>query len=765
MFMSCTRAARSLAARTLAALLVAAPSWLSLSGCDGLDVTQATGLPDAAVALPEPAPRVPPAVIAPSEPGNTGGAEDAGSSPTPAHEGLPASQTGETPVTPGGTIEQTPGPVAPPDPPPPEADETPDAGASPTGPEPVALDCTALPEAPLEFESLEGFTSSEDFVFDAEGNYVGVDDNGNLVRITREGQKQLWSPSIGSTAGMGILPDGSVVFCELNQGAIKRAYPNGSVVVVLGGLLYPNGLDIGPDGFIYVAENAGGRVRRIDPDTGEFSIVALGLQGPNGVAFSNDPGLLYVGSFEGSGVYKIEIDTPGELGRASVFARPPGSRLLDPVLQCPDQEEGVDCQSDYYMKAKCQALANAVDCMPIDPCADLAEGEYCDFPSPGGTCQSGHCEPLPDPCAGLGEGDACEDSNYGITGTCQTSGGVLYCLPPNACAGKHAGDACEDAFSGPGQCERYEDSLYCEATDPCEGLAAGDRCVDFYSGPGTCQAYDDFVYCEAVNPCDGQASGDACVDFASGLSGTCHAYDDVLYCTLPNVCDDLAVGDPCEDPDSGVPEGTCQAYDDIVYCGLPNVCDGLAAGDACEDPDSGVAEGTCQSYGDYLYCLPPTACDGLAEGDPCRDEYFSDGVCQVQEGYPLYCAPPNACIGLADGDRCQDSIGAGTCLEGYCNYTGGGGGGGGGIDGLGVDACGNVYASEYVYGNLWRITPAGEIELAASLPSSWIPNIKWGRDVGGFSKSVMYVANRDNAGLFGVSVGVPGATEYYAVPR
>jgi len=137
-------------------------------------------------------------------------------------------------------------------------------------------------------------------------------------------------------------------------------------------------------------------------------------------------------------------------------------------------------------------------------------------------------------------------------------------------------------------------------------------------------------------------------------------------------------------------------------------------------------------------------------------------VC-VDEGGAPYCAPPNACRGLADGDPCQDPfMGTGTCQGGFCS---GDGQGGGGIDGLGVDACGNVYASEYTNGNVWRISPAGEIELLAQLPSGWIPNIKWGRELGGFSKDVMYVADRNGQRLFGIYVGVPGATEFFATSQ
>ena len=81
---------------------------------------------------------------------------------------------------------------------------------------------------------------------------------------------------------------------------------------------------------------------------------------------------------------------------------------------------------------------------------------------------------------------------------------------------------------------------------------------------------------------------------------------------------------------------------------------------------------------------------------------------------------------------------------------------------MGVDTCGNVYATEYTNGNVWRISPAGDIELLVELPSAWIPNVKWGRDLGGFSSQVMYVADRDQGRLFGVAVGVPGATEFFA---
>lgn len=645
-----------------------------------------------------------------------------------------------TPVTPGPV---TPGPVTP----------GPDTQPDPTEtPAPVALDCSALTPVPASFEVLQGFTSSEDFVFDEQGNYVGVDEDNNLVRISKDRERTLWLPKIGSLAGMGILRDGSVVFCEVQEGAIKRVYPNGAVEVVLGGLLYPNGLDIGPDGFVYVAENNAGRVRRINPDNGEFSIVAMGLQGANGVAFSDDPHLLYVGSFEGSGVYKVEIGEPGTLGTASVFARPPGSRLLEPTLACPDQVEGADCSSVGYTSGRCQALANVVDCLPVDPCPELEDGAVCDYPGLG-VCADQRCVVFPT-CEELGEGAPCEDPYVGEGGVCQAIDGTyLFCGLPNPCDGQDEGAACEDPYSGPGTCQFSDGYGYCSPPDPCAGKSDGDTCEDFYSGPGVCRFFDPtYGYCEPINPCEGLSGGDACVDYALG-EGTCQAIDDYIFCSPPGPCDGLSTGAECEDPFSG--PGVCQTIDEYTFCSPPGPCFGLEDGEACTDPYSG--DGVCQTVDGYNYCAPPNPCTGLAVGDACEDPYFGAGVCSDDIG-TLYCVLPNICVGRPEGDACEDPfLGPGSCQGGVCvTYEPSGGG----IDGMGVDACGNVYASEYVFGKVWRISPEGELELLTELPSGWIPNIKWGRGLGGFSRDTMYIADRDSGRLFGVYVGVPGATEF-----
>jgi sugar lactone lactonase YvrE len=545
------------------------------------------------------------------------------------------------------------------------------------------IDCT-LPPVPVSFTELEGFSDAEDFLFDEQGRYVGAGFDGNLVRIPLGGPKQLWRSDIDDTAGVVLLPDGSVLYCETEEGTLRRVYPNGSVTVVLGGLLYPNGMDLGPDGFVYVAENSGGRVRRVNPDTGEFSIVALGLQSPNGVAVGADPSLLYVGSFDGGGVYEVKLGAPGQLGQARVLVRLGSSELAEPAVLCPEQQPGVSCTPQgEYQAGECRRIANVVDCMPIDPCPGLADGEYCSYPL-FGECHAGRCEEQPEPCAGLVTGAACE------------------------------------IFEGfAGVCTAYDEQLYCEPPNACSGLEVGASCVDFF-GPGTCMQW------ELAEPAGPDVPADA--------------------------------GAPAVPP---------------VYCAPPNPCAEAASGDACEDYSVGA--GVCQGKEGALNCLPANVCEGQSEGAVCEDAFYGPGRCKLGPceesfygwdcapgGQILTCSPASDCTGLTDDTPCSHpELGSGVCRHGACSvpsYPSH-------IDGMGVDACGNVYATEYIVGVIWRISPSGAAEQLAKVPSRWIPNVEWGRDVGGFSREVLYVADRDLSRLFAVSVGIPSAAAAWARAR
>ena len=180
-----------------------------------------------------------------------------------------------------------------------------------------------IPAAPVPYETLTGFTGAEDFAFDSQGNYVAIDGNSNLVRITKQGVKTLWIPNVPQgTAGVVALPDDSVVICDVQNGSLKRAFPGStSLMTLIGGLQYPNGIDVGPDGFIYVAEDSGNRVRRVHPDTGVSTIVA-NMSHPNGIAFTDDATVMYVGSYNNGLIYKVEQPVPGQPGTVTTFVQP-----------------------------------------------------------------------------------------------------------------------------------------------------------------------------------------------------------------------------------------------------------------------------------------------------------------------------------------------------------------------------------------------------------------------------------------------------------
>jgi hypothetical protein len=87
----------------------------------------------------------------------------------------------------------------------------------------------------------------------------------------------------------------------------------------------------------------------------------------------------------------------------------------------------------------------------------------------------------------------------------------------------------------------------------------------------------------------------------------------------------------------------------------------------------------------------------------------------------------------------------------------------GGFDGINVDACGNVYVTEYIRGDIWRITPDGaQVEKFVSLPSSWIPNLRWGHGMYGWETDILYVADRDQGRIFAVHAGIIGKTHVLA---
>lgn len=85
------------------------------------------------------------------------------------------------------------------------------------------------------------------------------------------------------------------------------------------------------------------------------------------------------------------------------------------------------------------------------------------------------------------------------------------------------------------------------------------------------------------------------------------------------------------------------------------------------------------------------------------------------------------------------------------------------LDGLNVDECGNVYATSYLVGKVWRWQDElAEAELVTDVRASWIPNLHWGNGIGGWQEDVVYMANRDNGSVYALELGIKGHGEAFA---
>jgi gluconolactonase len=147
------------------------------------------------------------------------------------------------------------------------------------------------------------------------------------------------------------MPDGSVILVEIAEGQITRVHADGSKTVIAKPGGGPNGLAIGPDGKLYCCNNggfeymeangflaphgiaqdySGGRIERIDIDTGEVEILyksgdhGCSLRGPNDIVFDahggmwfTDHGIRHGRHADLSGIYYAKID--GSMIKEVVF--------------------------------------------------------------------------------------------------------------------------------------------------------------------------------------------------------------------------------------------------------------------------------------------------------------------------------------------------------------------------------------------------------------------------------------------------------------
>jgi len=184
-----------------------------------------------------------------------------------------------------------------------------------TGDTAEGFDCTApWPKTPTNLAELADFSTAEDFDFDADGYVVSIQSS-NLRGKDFYGNTKFISPSVSNgAAGTRVLKTGDFVVADVSTGSIVLVDAvTGGKEVILSGLAYPNGLEVDEDDNVYIGENSGDRVIRVNAyDPTDVEVIAQGLREPNGVILSPDGQTIYVGSFGGGKIYAVDRDPKGD---------------------------------------------------------------------------------------------------------------------------------------------------------------------------------------------------------------------------------------------------------------------------------------------------------------------------------------------------------------------------------------------------------------------------------------------------------------------
>jgi sugar lactone lactonase YvrE len=181
---------------------------------------------------------------------------------------------------------------------------------------------------------------------DTQGDAIHtVDENGTLEVVLRTDHP----------AGLGWMPDGTMVFSTMHSARIKTVGSDGSVATLVDlndRAWSTNDLVVGPDGRIYadLYQPTGGtgypmgEIVLVTPD-GDARVVAGDLATPNGIAMSADRSTLVVTETFGGKLHAFTIEDDGSLSGQRVFADLGADRRPDGV--CLDEEGAAWVGSAY----------------------------------------------------------------------------------------------------------------------------------------------------------------------------------------------------------------------------------------------------------------------------------------------------------------------------------------------------------------------------------------------------------------------------------
>ncbi|MCC6420739.1 MAG: SMP-30/gluconolactonase/LRE family protein [Gemmataceae bacterium] len=211
----------------------------------------------------------------------------------------------------------------------------------------------------------------EGIVFDHQGN--GYISHGEMIaKFTPDLKVSTWAKT-GAPNGHKILADGSHLVCDASHHAVLRLDAGGKIVGKAASecdgkpLRGPNDLTLDPKGGFYFTDPGGsddkkpiGTVHYVDAK-GKTYLCAGGLAYPNGIVLRPDGKTLLVAESKRNRVLEYPVLTPGRLGKRKVFADLPEKK----GEQIDNQPDGMCLDADgnlyvaHYGMRQVQVLSPA----------------------------------------------------------------------------------------------------------------------------------------------------------------------------------------------------------------------------------------------------------------------------------------------------------------------------------------------------------------------------------------------------------------------
>lgn len=148
---------------------------------------------------------------------------------------------------------------------------------------------------------------------DAQGHFYFCDMKAPAVYRVSAADGAREALTAEAVSGLECGPDGRLYGCQGGkQRVIAIDTVSGKVEVIATGVA-PNDLAITPDGFLFFTDTKAGEVKRVAIASGEVTVAAQGLAGPNGIALTRDGGTLAVSEYRGAHVWTFRVNPDGTL--------------------------------------------------------------------------------------------------------------------------------------------------------------------------------------------------------------------------------------------------------------------------------------------------------------------------------------------------------------------------------------------------------------------------------------------------------------------